>query len=100
MSLLRHADLVPGRQALDVRRENIARRHWYTHAQDAAREQFVSRRGTRAVDVRKLDDEVVDRLNACTTPSGFALGHRAAVAGVHAASLLTPVDRVRQPRPA
>ena len=45
-ALARDANFEPGGQALDVRRENIARRDGYAHAQDGTREQFVRRRRT------------------------------------------------------
>jgi hypothetical protein len=54
------AHLVPRRQALDVRRKDVARRHRDTHPQDCPREEAVCGRRARAVDVRELDDEVVD----------------------------------------
>ena len=53
------AHLVPGRQALDVRGKNVARRHRHAHAQDGAGEQLVGAGRTRAVDVGETDDEVV-----------------------------------------
>ena len=55
------ADLVPGGQALDVRREDVARADRHAHAQDRLGEQLVGRRGAGAVDVGELDDEIVDR---------------------------------------
>ena len=64
VSRFRDAHLVPGRQALDVGREDVARADRHAHAQEAAREQLVRRRRARAVDVGELDDEVVDRLDA------------------------------------
>ncbi len=59
MAGLGDAHLVPGRQALDVRREDVARRDRHAHAHDGAREQLVGAGGTRAVDVGEPDDEVV-----------------------------------------
>ena len=59
VSGFRDAHLVPGRQALDVGRENVARRDRNTHAQHRAREQLVGAGGARAVDVGEPDDEVV-----------------------------------------
>ncbi len=44
VAVLGHPHLVPRRQALNVGRKNIARRHRNAHAQNAAREQFVRRR--------------------------------------------------------
>ena len=60
IALLGDADLVPGRQALDIRREDVARADGYTHAQDRSREQFIGRRRPGAVDVGELDDEIVN----------------------------------------
>ena len=60
VAALADAHLVPGRQALDVRREDVARADRHAHAQEAPREQLVRRRRARAVDVRELDDEIVD----------------------------------------
>src|SRR3546814_13836506 len=50
---------VPGRQALDVGREDVARADRHAHAQDGLGEQLVGRRRARTVDVGELDDEVV-----------------------------------------
>ena len=60
------AHLVPRRQALDVRREDVARRDRHAHAQDRLGEQAVRRRRARAVDVGELDDEVVDALDSAS----------------------------------
>ena len=60
MAGLGDAHLVPGRQALDVRREDVARGDRHAHAQDRAGEQPVGARRAGAVDVGELDDEVVD----------------------------------------
>ena len=59
MAVLGDAHLVPGRQALDVGREDVARRDRHAHAQDRAREQLVGAGRARAVDVGEADDEVV-----------------------------------------
>ncbi len=56
---LAHPDLVPGRQALDVGREDVARRDRHAHAQDRPREQEVGARGAGAVDVGEPDYEIV-----------------------------------------
>ena len=66
-SILAHPDLVPGRQALDVGGEDIARRDWHAHAQDRPREQEIGAGRARAVDVGEANDEIVDRLywHAC-----------------------------------
>jgi hypothetical protein len=53
--------LVPGRQALDVRREDVARGDRHAHAQDRAREQPVGARRARPVHIGELHDEVVGR---------------------------------------
>src|SRR5690606_29458492 len=58
------AHFVPGRQALDVRGEDVARRHRHAHAQDRTGEELVGAGRARAVDVRELDDEIVDRFEA------------------------------------
>src|ERR1700737_4119593 len=65
MSVLGHPHLIPGRQALDVGGEDVARRDRHAMTQDRAAEQFVGARRARAVDVGEADDEVVyaaDRL--------------------------------------
>jgi hypothetical protein len=59
MAGFRDAHLVPGRQALDVGREDVARGDRDAHAQHRAREQLVGAGGARTVDVGKPDDEVV-----------------------------------------
>ena len=55
----RDAHLVPGRQALDVGGEDVARRDRNAHAHHRAREQLVGAGGARTVDVGETDDEVV-----------------------------------------
>ncbi len=85
--------LVPGRQALDVGREDVARAHRYAHAQDGLGEQLVGGRRTRTVDVGELDHEVVDRRQRLDDG-----GTRGAGRGpVHAG---TPSTGVRHPEPA
>ncbi len=59
MAGFRHPHLVPGRQALDVGRKDVARTDRHAHAQDRLGEQRVRRRRAGAVDVGELDDEVV-----------------------------------------
>ena len=54
--------LIPGRQALDVGREDVAGRRRDSHAQDRLGEQRVGAGRPRSVDVGELDDEVVDPL--------------------------------------
>jgi len=56
------ADLVPRRQALDVRRKDVARGNRHAHAQDRPREKLVGGGRTRAVDVGELDYKIVDGL--------------------------------------
>jgi len=65
---LGNAHFVPGRQALDVGRKDVARRHRHAHAQHRARKQLVGAGGTGAVDVGEPDDEVVYAFNwhACS----------------------------------
>ena len=60
MAALADPHLVPGRQALDVRREDVARARRDAHAQDRLGEQRVGAGRARAVDVGEFDDEVVD----------------------------------------
>ena len=60
MTLLVDADFIPGRQALDVRREHVAGRDRHAHPHDGAREHLVGRRRAGAVDVGEADDEIVD----------------------------------------
>ena len=65
MAVFGHPHLVPGRQALDVGGEDVARGHRHAMAQDRAREHLVGAGRARAVDVGEADDEVVyaaDRL--------------------------------------
>ncbi len=57
------AHLVPGRQALDVRREDVARGDRHAHPHHGAGEQLVGAGRTRTVDVGKPDDEVVYALD-------------------------------------
>ena len=59
MARLGDAHLVPGRQALNVGREDVARRHRHAHAQNGAGEHLVRARRSGAVDVGEADDEVV-----------------------------------------
>ncbi len=58
-----NAHLIPGRQALDVGRENVARGDGDAHAQHRAGEYFVGAGGAGAVDVGEPDDEVVYALD-------------------------------------
>ena len=59
VAVLRDAHLVPGRQALDVGGEDVARRHRHAHAQHGAGEQLVGAGRARTVDVGEADDEIV-----------------------------------------
>ena len=68
MALLGDPHLVPGRQALDVGRKDVARRDGDAHAQDRlARTARVGAGRAGAVDVGELDDEVVDPLHRCNS---------------------------------
>ena len=60
MALVADPHLEPGRQPLDVRREDVARARRYAHAQDRLGEQRVGAGRARAVDIGEFDDEVVD----------------------------------------
>ena len=60
MPFLADPHLVPSRQALDVRRKNILRRHRHAHPKHRLRKQRVRRSRTGPIDVRKADDKVVD----------------------------------------
>ena len=59
MACFGHPHFIPGRQALNVGWEDVARGDRYAMAQDSAGEQFVGARRTRAIDVGEADDEVV-----------------------------------------
>ena len=59
MSVLGDPDFVPGRQALNIRWKDIARRNRDAMTQDGAGKHLVSARRTRAVDVGKPYDEIV-----------------------------------------
>ena len=63
IALVGDTHFVPRRQALDVRWENVPRRHRDAHPDDRLREQLVGRRRAGAVDVGELDDEIVDCLD-------------------------------------
>ncbi len=65
MVRLGDAHLVPGRQALNVGREDVARRRRYAHAQHRAREHLVGAGGAGAVDVGEANDEVVYAADRC-----------------------------------
>ena len=60
MAALADPHLEPGRQTLDVRREDVARARRDAHPQDRLGEQRVGARRAGAVDVGEFDDEVVD----------------------------------------
>ena len=59
VAVLGDADLVPGGQALDVRREVVLAHDRDAHAEDGLHEQGVGAGRAGAVDVRELDREVV-----------------------------------------
>src|SRR5262245_25975232 len=56
---LSHSDLVPSRQTLDVRWEDVTRSYRHAHSQDGARKEAVGARRARAIDIGKLHDEIV-----------------------------------------
>jgi hypothetical protein len=60
VAVLRDADLVPGRQALDVRREVVLAHHRDAAAEQRFHQQRVGARRTRPVDGGDLDDEIID----------------------------------------
>ena len=68
MAGFRNAHFVPGRQALDVGGEDVARGAGDAHPQHRAGEHLVGARRARAVDVGEADDEVVYPLewHACS----------------------------------
>ena len=59
VAILADSDLVPGRQPLDVRRKEVLAADRDSHAEYRLHQQRVGTRGTGAVDVRNLEDEVV-----------------------------------------
>ncbi len=59
IAVLADADLVPRRQSLDVRREEILAADGHAHPKDGLHQQRVGARRAGAVDVRDLEDEVV-----------------------------------------
>src|SRR5690606_13372685 len=79
MAGLADTDLVPGRQALDIGREKVLAADRHPHPEDRLHQQRVRARGTRPVDVRELDDEVVYPLlqhdaSVASIPSSAAYG--------------------------
>ena len=68
-ALLADADLVPGRQALDVRGKDVARGDRHAHAHDRPGEEQVGARRAGAVDVGEPDDEVVYRVDWHACPA-------------------------------
>ncbi len=64
VAALVRADGVPGRQAGDVRREQVLARHRHAHLEDRAQQDEVRRLAARSVDRGDLDAEVVDDLRA------------------------------------
>ncbi len=69
IALLAHADLIPGRQALDVRWEDVFRTDGDTHAEYGLREHGVRACRSGAVHGRKFADEIVDPAHVQHTPS-------------------------------
>ena len=59
VGVLRHADLVPGGQALDVRREVVLAHHRHAAAEDGLHQQRVGAGRAGAVHRRDLDREVI-----------------------------------------
>jgi hypothetical protein len=70
VAVTRDAYLVPGRQALDVRREIVLADNRDAHAEYRLPEESVCTGGTRAVYGGNLDDDVVDAGHALRIPSG------------------------------
>src|SRR6185503_16154658 len=71
ITVARHADLVPGRQALNVRREVVLPDHRNAHPEDGLHQQRVRARRAGAVYIRELDDEVVQAvLRVCCVEHG------------------------------
>ena len=60
VAVLRDADLVPGRQALDVRREVVLAHHRDAAAEDRLHQQRVGARRAGSIDRGDLDHEIVD----------------------------------------
>ena len=60
VAVLADPDLVPGRQALDVRREDVLAGDRHAHAEDGLHDQAVGRRRPGAVGRGDLEREVVD----------------------------------------
>src|SRR5690606_27188447 len=58
-ALLVDADLVPRRQPLDIRREEVLPTDRHAHPEDRPHQQRVRAGGAGPVHVRQLDDEVV-----------------------------------------
>ena len=72
MAVAGHPHLVPGRQPLDVGREDVARRDGHAHADDRAGEQPVGARGARAVHVGELHHEIVGPFEAASAGGALA----------------------------
>ncbi len=60
VAVLVDADLVPRRQALDVRREHVLARHRHAHAEDGLHDQAVRAGRTRAVGGRNFEGEIIN----------------------------------------
>jgi hypothetical protein len=69
MAGLGDPDLVPGRQPLNVRGEDVARRDRYAHPHDGAGEELVGAGGTRSVHIGKTDHEVIHALDWHACPA-------------------------------
>ena len=64
IALFAHPRFIPGRHALDIAWKDVARAHRYAHAHHGLGKQLIGRSRSGAVDVGKLDDEIVDGFDA------------------------------------
>ena len=71
---LRHPDLVPGRQALDVGGEDVLRADRDAHAEQRLGENAVGARRARAVDGGELHHKVVDPAHFGSSPRAAGVG--------------------------
>ena len=63
------AHLVPGRQALNIGGEDVARCDGHAHAHDRAREKFVRACRTGSVHIRETDDEIIHAFDRHAGPA-------------------------------
>ena len=77
MAVLGQADFIPGRQALDVGREQVLAHHGHAHAEDRLHQETIGRGRPGPVHIGDLDDEVVhthigldigDNIHSAATP--------------------------------